>query len=48
MSLSALQYTITPVIGFSACPHMMSAQSPLPGEHSSQALHDAQKLFDQQ
>ena len=26
----------------------MCAQSPLPGEHSSQALLDAQKLFDQQ
>ena len=32
-----------------ACPHTMCfAQSPLPGEHSSQALLDAQKLFDQQ
>ena len=43
-SLSALQ--ITPVIGFSACPHTLCAQSPLPGEHSSQALIEAQKLFD--
>ena len=35
VSISALQnYTITPVIGFSACPHTLCAQSPLPGEHS--------------
>ena len=42
------KYIITPVIGFGACPHTSCAQSPLPGEHSSQALLNAQKLFDQQ
>ena len=42
MSLSALQNTITPVIGFSAFLHTLCAQSPLHGEHSGQALLDAQ------
>ena len=42
------KYTITPVIGFSACPHTLCAQSQPPGEHSSRALLDAHKLFDQQ
>ena len=43
MSLSALQMYLLPwASGFQACPHSMYAHSPLPGEHSSQALLDAQ------
>ena len=48
VSKGLYKYTISPVIRFSACLHTLCAQSPLPGEHSSQALLDAQKLFDQQ
>ena len=47
-NVSLYRYTVTPVIGFNTCPHTMCAQSPLPGEHSSQALLDALKMFDQQ
>ena len=47
MSLSALQIYYYPVIGFNLA-RTHCAQYPLPGEHSNQALLDAQKPFDRQ